>query len=246
MKAVILAAGYATRLYPLTENMPKPLLPLGQKVILEHIMEDINRIEMIDEIIIVSNHKFYKQFDDWKRGFSCTKAISLIDDGSITNDSRLGAIRDVQLAIEQKQLMEDILVLAGDNVYDFSLCEFVEILRQKQYDCIMIHKEERMEKLKKTGVAEISEESMVISFEEKPVLPKSTYAVPPFYVYKKETLPLFARYLEEGNNPDAPGNFIAWLCRQKDVLAYHMNGHRYDIGDKVSYEEAKRLFGKNN
>lgn len=242
MKAIILAAGYATRLYPLTENMPKPLLPIGGKPILEHILNDVCSIPAIDEVIVVTNHKFYQHFQEWKNAFRCRKPISLIDDGTMTNENRLGAIRDIQLAIEEKAIDEDILVLAGDNVYDFSLQGFTDFFLQKQHDCIMVHEEKDIVKLKKTGVAEVSGDYRVVSFEEKPDEPKSTFAVPPFYIYSKETLPLFSQYLDEGNNPDAPGNFVAWLCRKKDVYAYPMKGHRYDIGDLASYEEAKRLF----
>lgn len=245
MKAVILAAGYATRLYPLTENMPKPLLPIGGKPILEYILEDVSNIPVVDGIIIITNHKFYKQFEEWEKGFSCRLSISILDDGTLTNDTRLGAIRDIQLAIEIKSLDEDILVLAGDNIYDFSLKGFVDFFLQRQRDCIMVHEEKDMDKLRKTGTAEISDDYKVVSFEEKPAFPKSYYAVPPFYIYRKDTLPLFSQYLSEGNNPDAPGNFIAWLCRVGDVDAYLMEGHRYDIGDMASYEEAKKLFGMN-
>jgi len=242
MKAIILAAGYATRLYPLTENMPKPLLPLGEKVILEYILDDIKKIKEIDEIIIVTNHKFIRHFQEWKTGYFCSIPIFLLDDGTIANENRLGAIRDIQLVIDQKLLQDDILVLAGDNVFDFTLNDLITYFFSVNNDCIMIHEETNIEKLKKTGVAEISNDFTVVSFKEKPAEPNSFYAVPPFYIYKKETLPLFGKYLSEGNNSDAPGNFIEWLCKQKKVMAYHMNGRRYDIGDIVSYEEACKLF----
>jgi glucose-1-phosphate thymidylyltransferase len=242
MKAIILAAGYATRLYPLTENMPKPLLPIDDKPILEYILKDVSDITAIDEIIIVTNHKFFKYFEEWEAGFECKDPISLVNDGTLTNESRLGAIRDIQLTIERMSIQEDILILAGDNIYDFSLHGFVESFLQRQHDSVMVHKENNLAKLCKTGVAEISYDNQVISFEEKPSVPKSCYAVPPFYIYKKDTLPLFLQYLNEGNNPDAPGNFIAWLCKKHTVYAYLMEGHRYDIGDIASYEEAKRAW----
>lgn len=242
MKTIILAAGYATRLYPLTENMPKPLLPVGDKPILEHILGDIINISIINEILIVTNHKFFEHFKLWKESFSSPIPITLIDDGTMTNETRLGAIRDIQLVIDEKKINEDVLILAGDNLYDFSLHGFIDFFAEKKYDCIMIHEEKDVYKLRKTGVAEVSDDYRVVSFEEKPAEPKSHFAVPPFYIYKKETLPLFSKYLAEGNNPDAPGNFIAWLCLKKDIYAYLMPGHRYDIGDMVSYEKVKRIF----
>jgi len=244
MKVIILAAGYATRLYPLTEHMPKPLLPLGGKVILEHILNDVVKIREIDEIVIVSNHKFITHFQEWKTSYFCKTPLSLLDDGTITNANRLGAIRDIQLAIDQKSLQDDILVLAGDNVFDFTLDDFITYFLSVDDDCIMIHKETNIEKLKKTGVAEISRDFTVVSFEEKPSKPNSFYAVPPFYIYKKETLPFFAMYLSEGNDSDAPGSFIEWLCKRKRVFAYHMTGHRYDIGDIISYKEVCKLYDK--
>jgi len=219
MKVIVLAAGYATRLYPLTENKAKPLLPVAGKPILEYILDDVSNIAAVEEVIIVSNRKFFRQFEEWKKDYHCCVPISLIDDGTLTNDTRLGAIRDIQLAIDEMSLHDDTMVLAGDNIYDFSLQGFVDFFLHKRNDCIMVHEEKDTDKLRKTGVAEVAKDGRVLSFEEKPAVPRSFYAVPPFYIYRKDTLPLFADYLEEGNNPDAPGNFIAWLCRRKDVYA---------------------------
>lgn len=163
--------------------------------------------------------------------------ITIIDDGTTSNDNRLGAIKDIFLAIENKGIAEDVFVLAGDNIYDFSMKGFVDRYLQSKRDMIMVYEENDVEKLKKIGVAQVID-GMVISFEEKPFLPKYNFAVPPFYIYRKDTLPLFSQYLSEGSNPDAPGNFITWLCKKKEVYAYPMEGHCFDIGDIESYEEA--------
>lgn len=244
MKVIILAAGYATRLYPLTKNIPKPLLPVGDKPILEHIIGGLNGIKEIDDIIIITNHKFYNDFLLWNANFECEFPITLIDDGTMNNETRHGAIRDIKIVIDELDIDDEIMVLAGDNLYDFSLHGFVEYYFEIKKSCIMVHEESDINKLRKTGVALISEGSKVLGFEEKPPHPKSNYAVPPFYIYTVDTLPLFTKYIDEGNNPDAPGNFIAWLCKNEDVYAYKMNGHRYDIGDLASYNKVKELYDR--
>lgn len=244
MITILLAAGYATRLYPLTKNQPKPLLPIQDKPIIEHILDDVAEIPGMEGIVVVSNHKFIDHFEQWKRNYPCSIPISLVDDGTTSNDHRLGAIRDIQLAIAQHNIATDVLVLAGDNVYDFSLQGSVSSFEGAGYDTIMVHREDEVAKLQKTGVAEVDASGFVVSFAEKPLVPKGVHAVPPFYMYREDTLPLFDQYLNEGNNPDAPGNFIAWLCQRRRVKAYPMPGRRYDIGDMASYEEAKTHFGR--
>ena len=243
MKVIVLAAGYATRLYPLTENQPKPLLPVAGKPIIEHILDDLDHVSIIEEVFVVSNHKFIKAFEDWQKSYIFSKPVTIIDDGSTDNEHRLGAIRDIWLAIERHNIDEDILVLAGDNLFDFSLSGFINHYVEKKTDMIMVHAEENVEKLKKTGVAEV-ENGHIISFEEKPDQPKGRHAVPPFYIYKAETLPLIKTYIDNGNPADAPGSLIAWLCRRKTVSAYAMPGKRYDIGDLPSYEFAQKTFIK--
>jgi len=241
MNAIILAAGYATRLYPLTQNFPKPLLPVKGKPILEYILDDLKTIPEISRIVIVSNAKFYFQFKEWKKNYPCTLPISIISDGSMTNDTRLGAIMDLDFAVTTLNIKSDILVLAGDNIYDFSMRGFVDFFKENQQDAIMVHEETSLDSLRKTGVAEL-DGNKIISFEEKPAEPKSHFAVPPFYIYKAETLPLFTDYINQGLPSDAPGNFIAWLCKQKTVSGYRMPGHRYDIGDIISYQKVDEVF----
>src|SRR5690625_593030 len=246
MKAIILAAGSATRLFPLTKNRAKPLLKVGGKTILDHIMEKVEKVAEIDEVFLVTNNKFSQSFIDWRDGYSGEKRVKVINDQTLSNDDRLGAIADMQYVIEQEAVDDDVMVLAGDNLFDFELTDFVTYYQELDADCITVHELNEREELKQTGVVSLDDQDRVTLFEEKPARPKSNYAVPPFYIYQKETLPLVEQYLKEKHNPDAPGNFIPWLIRRKPVYAYQFEGARYDIGTIESYEKVKRLFISNS
>lgn len=242
MKCIILAAGYATRLYPLTKHTAKPLLKVGDQTILQHILDKVERIDKIDDIYIVTNDRFYRDFCDWVETYAGDKAIEVINDHTTTNDNRLGAIADIQYVLREKDIQEDIMVLAGDNLFEFELTAFVDFYHEKQADCITVHELNDTEEIKRSGVVQVDGGGKVTDFEEKPAAPKSNLAVPPFYMYQQETLPLINQYLSEGNNPDAPGNFIPWLIQHKDVYAYTFTGMRYDIGTIESYEAVQQLF----
>lgn len=242
MKAIVLAAGYATRLYPLTENQPKPLLEVAGKSILDYIVEKIERVNQIDEVIIVTNDKFAGHFERWAEAADYSKKFTVVNDGTLTNDTRLGAIGDIQFVIEQLNVSDDLMILAGDNLFDFELSDFAAYFEEVGTDCITAYKEEDKAQLQRAGVIELDEKARVLSFEEKPAQPKSNYCVPAFYLYKKETLPLFKQYLADGNNPDAPGHFVPYLIGKNEVHAYLFPGKRYDIGNLESYERAQELF----
>lgn len=242
MKAVILAAGYATRLYPLTKNFPKPLLEIGGKAIMDHIMEKIERVSLIDGIFVVTNLRFYDHFVNWVKQSGYSKPIQVIDDQTTSNEDRLGAIADLQYVIEQAGLEDDLLILAGDNLFDFEIAEMVHFYQRSGTDIVTAHEIQDANSLRRTGVLQIDSHGKVIDFEEKPEEPKSNLACPPFYIYKQSTIPLIKRYLKEGNNPDAPGNFVPWLIRHKVVHAYKFEGERYDIGTLESYHKARELF----
>ena len=242
MICLILAAGYATRLYPLTENFPKPLLDVQGRTVLDWLLSDVDGMEGIEKYVVVSNHKFYDHFSTWKENSTLTHPIVVLDDGSTENSNRLGAVRDILFAIDELDLDEDLLVLAGDNLLDFSLSGFVSFFKTKQATCIMRHYEPSLAALQRTGVATIDSSDKVLVMEEKPKEPKSNWAVPPFYVYKKDDLPLIRKAIESGCSTDAPGSFIAWLCDQTSVYAYPMPGKRWDIGNLESYEQVKREF----
>lgn len=236
MKCVILAAGYATRLYPLTENYPKPLLKVGEKTIIDWIMGDLDRYGVITEFIIVSNHKFVEHFEEWKKGTSYQAQVTVIDDGTTDNEHRLGAVRDIAFAIDTCNIREELMVLAGDNLTDFSLKGFLDYYMQKHATCVMRHFEDKLDKLRRTGVIVIDDADKVLEMQEKPAEPKTNWAVPPFYIYCKNDLPKIQNAVKNGVcNVDAPGDFIAWLCTNSDVFAYEMPGGRYDIGNLEGY-----------
>ncbi|GGH30699.1 nucleotidyltransferase family protein [Sphingobacterium alkalisoli] len=242
MKTIILAAGYATRLYPLTKNFPKPLLEVGGKTILDRLIESVDEIEEVDQHIVVTNATFYSHFEDWKAKSSYKKEIVILNDGTTSNDNRLGAVRDILFAIEALQITEDILVLAGDNVTTFSFGNFAAYAKEKGTSCITCHEEPSIAALQKTGVLETDDNFRVIAMHEKPENPPSHWAVPPFYFYRGSDLPLIHRALGEGCGYDAPGNLAAWLCKQTDVYAWPINGARFDIGDLAAYEKAQKEF----
>lgn len=237
MKCLILAAGYATRLYPLTENFPKPLLKVGDKTILDWLIDDIDSSDDVDEYIVISNHKYAHHFNDW--ALTKTQKITVVDDGTDSNETRLGAVRDIQFAIETLGLDDDMLVIAGDNVLDFSLTKFVSYAKQKNASCIMRYYEPEHVKLLKCGVVTVDGDDKVIDMTEKSPTPATNWCCPPFYYYAKADARLVAKGIECGCGTDAPGSYVAWLCTQSDVYAMEMPGNRYDIGNLESYEKVK-------
>lgn len=240
MKCLILAAGYATRLYPLTENFPKPLLEVGGKTILDWLVDDIDTAGLVDEYVVISNHKFAHHFDKW----AATKAmkVTVVDDGTSSNETRLGAVKDIQFAIDQLGLDDDMLVIAGDNVLDFSLTKFVRYAKEKNTSCIMRYYEPEEKKLVKCGVVEIDGSDRILSMEEKPAAPKSHWCCPPFYYYTREDAKLVAKGIASGCGTDAPGSYIAWLCTQTPVHAMEMPGKRFDVGNLESYTKIKEEY----
>ena len=257
MKNIVIAAGYATRLGELTKNFPKPLLKIGEKSILGRMLEDIDSIPEIDEHIIVTNHKFAPIFEKWKdenevlgdgEKSGIRKPITIIDDGTSTNDTRLGAVRDLQFAIEKANVNDDMLVVAADNLMFFSFKGFVDFAKQKGTPCIMCHKQPSKDKLQRTGVVVLDENYKVLNMEEKPQEPKSTWAVPPFYIYKKENIDMIMHAIENGCGYDAPGNLAHYMVDNVEMHAWPMAGTgenlRFDIGSLDTYKEACEKYGK--
>lgn len=240
MKCLILAAGYATRLYPLTENFPKPLLEVGGKTILDWLVDDIENAGAVDEYVVISNSKFASHFEKWAFGKKLN--ITVVDDKTSSNETRLGAVCDIQFAIEKLYLDDDMLVIAGDNVLDFSLTKFIEYASEKKTSCIMRYFESDSEKLHKCGVVEIDEDERIISMEEKPAQPKSNWCCPPFYFYTKDDAKLVKKGIESGCGTDAPGSFIAWLSNESCVYAMEMPGKRFDVGNLESYNRIKNEY----
>jgi len=239
MKALILAAGYATRLYPLTQNFPKPLLEIGGISILDRLLKDLDSIPEIDQQIVVTNSTYAPIF---KKELANRKELIIVDDGTTTNDNRLGAVKDILYVLDHLHIEDDLLVLAGDNVVDFSFAPFITFAVEKSRSCLTCHEEPSIPALQKTGVLEADQTMRVLAMHEKPQVPPSHWAVPPFYFYQKNDLPLISKALENGCGADAPGNLMAWLCKQTEVYAWPLPGKRYDIGDLASYEAVNKLF----
>ena len=243
MKSIIIAAGYATRLYPLTEHFPKPLLKVGSSTILDRLLTDIDHIDAIDEHIIVTNHQFFPIFEEWSSQAHYQTPVTIIDDGTTSNESRLGAVNDLLLAIRRCQVDDDIMVLAADNILDFSLHGFVDYFHSTGTSVIMCYEEPQLKRLQRTGVIAVDKDMRVLEMQEKPQQPVSQWAVPPFYIYRREDLPLILDCMSHGCGSDAPGNLAHYLTDVTPIHAWRMPGRRYDIGSLDSYEEAQVLFG---
>ena len=239
MKNVVIAAGYATRLGELTKNFPKPLLQIGNSTILGRMLDDIDRIPEIDEHIIITNHKFAPLFDKWVAGLHYQKPVTVVDDGTETNETRLGAVCDLLFAMEKLHVDDDMLVVAADNLLFFSFSEFVNFAKEKGTSCIMCHEQPSIEKLQRTGVIVVDENMKVLNMEEKPRVPKTHWAVPPFYIYLRKDLDLVRHAVENGCGKDAPGNLAHYMVEHTIMHAWPMSAGRFDIGSLDTYEEAK-------
>ncbi len=233
MKCLILAAGYATRLYPLTENFPKPLLEVKGKPILDWLIEDIG--SLADEFVVVTNHKFVQHFENWARG----RKIRIVDDGTFSNDTRLGAVCDIQYALEKAGIDDDLLIIAGDNLLDFSLKSFIGYAREKHSSCTMRYREDDMARLRKSGVVTVGEDDRILAMAEKPAEPESHWCTPPFYYYRREDLLRIPEAIRDGCGTDAPGSLVAWMGMHTVMHSMEMPGKRYDIGTLESYQEIK-------
>ena len=242
MKNIVVAAGYATRLGELTKNFPKPLLEIGENTILGRMLDDIDQIDDVDEHIIITNHKFAHIFEEWAKNLHYTNPITIVDDGTETNETRLGAVCDLLFAMDKLQIDDDLLVVAADNLLFFSFSEFVDFAKQKGTSCIMCHEQPSIEKLQRTGVVELDPDMRVLGMEEKPQVPKSHWAVPPFYIYLKKDLDLVRHSVENGCGKDAPGNLAHYMVEHITMHAWPMSGGRFDIGSLDTYYEAKQRF----
>ena len=244
MKTIVIAAGYATRLGELTKNFPKPLLKIGDKSILERMLDDIDTIADINEHIIITNHRFAPVFELWAKEQHYTKPLTIVDDGTSTNETRLGAVGDLLFTMEKLQLNDDLLVVAADNLLFFSFKDFVAFAQEKQTSCIMYHEQPSIEKLQRTGVVVLDEHNKVLEMAEKPQQPKTHHAVPPFYLYMTKDFDLIRHCLENGCGNDAPGNLAHYLVEHTTMHAWPMNGGRFDIGSLDTYYEACEKYGK--
>ncbi|MBP0965635.1 MAG: nucleotidyltransferase family protein [Oscillospiraceae bacterium] len=243
MKALILAAGYATRMYPLTLNCPKALLPIGGGTMLDIIAGKIAEIPRIEEIVIVANHRFYSMIKEWADNFSSPVKVTVLDDGTSSETDRLGAVGDIVYAIDNGNIDDDLLIMACDNLFNFSLADLYRFFGEKASDCVCAGIMEDTEEIKRYGVIEADGDGNILSFVEKPRQPRTDLAAYAIYMYKRETLPLFRQYLSENRGGDSPGKFLEWLCGVKKVCAYRFSGECFDIGTIPAYEEVCKYFG---
>ena len=241
MKGIILAGGAGTRLYPLTENFPKALLEVRGKTILDWLYDDICLSGTVDSFVVVSNHRYISHFEKWAAG-KTELPVQVIDDGTESNETRLGAVRDVQFAIDALSLDDEMLVIAGDNLLDFSLVRFIDYARRKGTSAILRYYEPETARLSRCGVVEVDGEDRILTMEEKPKQPRSHWCCPPFYFYTREDARLVKRGIEAGCGVDAPGSYIAWLCGETAVHAMEMPGRRYDIGNLESYRQVQATY----
>lgn len=242
MMVLILAAGYATRLWPLTLNRPKPLLPIQGKPILEYIIEKLKGIRTIDVIFIITNSKFVRNFIEWKKRFKSKRRISIIDDGMVKLGERRGSIGDIIFAVKKRRIDSDLLVIAGDNLFDFKIDNFIkEGKRNSPCATAGLYDVKDFALAKKYGVVELDKNSKIVSFEEKPKRPKSTLAAMCLYYLPRDKLPLLKRYQTEGHPLDLAGRFIKWLSEREAVYGYIFKGTWVDIGDKNTLRKAQRI-----
>jgi len=239
MKAIVLAAGFATRLYPLTLNKSKSLLEIKHKPIIDHIIEKIEEIKDIDEIIVITNNNFYRDFLNWKKDKN-KRILTILNDGVSRLENRLGAIGDLLFAINKRGINDDLLVISGDNLFDYSLKEPYELFRREGKDLSLFYKVRSVEEAKRFGVALIKED-IIIDFEEKPQNPKSTFCSSSTYFFKKSTIPLIKEFANNGL-ADQPGLFLQYLYKKISIYAYITNGKWLDIGTKESLEKARKEF----
>lgn len=243
MKALILAAGYATRMYPLTLDRAKPLLPIAGKPAIEYIIKRIEEIEEIDKIFVVTNEKFFQQFVAWFKKFSAKKPIKILNDQTLSEQDRLGAIGDLDFVIKEEKLADDLLVIAGDNLFELGLREFVDFAKHRApASSIGLYDIKDKEAVKRYSQVCLDANDKVIAFEEKPKQPTSTLVAKCLYFFSKEDLSLISKYLSSGGTTDAPGHYIAWLCQRTPVYGYTFCGKWYDIGNQAVYKKANQDF----
>jgi glucose-1-phosphate thymidylyltransferase len=245
MKLIILAAGYATRLYPLTLNKPKPLLPVAGKPMLEHVLDNLSTIRSIEHAYVVTNAKFASHFEEWAESYRHPNlhfSFSIVNDQSTDDSNKLGAIGDMHLVMKKYLLDDDIIVVGGDNLFSNDLAEFGEYCEQKKAPVTAVYDVGDLEEIKKYNAIEIDADGRITYFEEKPKVPKSTLTGIALYYYPQSVLPLIQQYIEEGNNPDQPGRLVQWLYPRVPFYTWKVPGLWYDVGSLETLEEANRVF----
>ena len=247
MKVIILAAGYATRLYPLTLNQPKPLLPVAGKPMVEHVLDNLAPIPGIDRIYVVTNAKFADHFQKWADHYRATKSkldFTICNDRSTDDSNKLGAIGDINFVLESQMVDDDLIVVAGDNLFSQELSDYGRVCREKNAPVLALYDVGNLEEIKKYNSINVDGEGKITFFEEKPKNPTSTLTGIALYYYPRHTIPLIKQYIAEGNNPDQPGRLVQWLYPRTPFYTWRVPGLWFDIGSKETLEEANRIFAK--
>ncbi len=242
MKVIIPVAGYATRLYPLTENKPKALLEVKGRPILEHIVKRIEELPNVSEIFIVSNGKYFQNFDQWLKGFSSNVSIKILNDGTKSNEDRKGQVGDIQFVIEQEKIDDNLLVVAGDNLFNFSLRPAYCFFKEKNLVVNGLWDSQSLEVAKQQGIGVIDGSGKLVDFQEKDENPKSTLISLGIYFFPKEKVSLFKKFIEEGNDPDKMGYFMIWLLKNDKVYGYAYKEKWFDIGWHSALEKSRKEF----
>jgi glucose-1-phosphate thymidylyltransferase len=247
MKVIILAAGYATRLYPLTLTQPKPLLPVAGKPMIDHVLDNLAGIHEIDRVYVVTNAKFAAHFQEWADAYRAAKTqldFTIVNDGSTDDKNKLGAIGDLHLVLSREKLDDDVIVVAGDNLFSERLDGFADAAQNRNAPMLAVYDVGDLEEVKKYNSISVAPDGRITFFEEKPKSPTSTLTGIALYYYPKSVLPLIHQYIAEGNNPDQPGRLVQWLYPRVPVYTWKVPGLWYDIGSKETLEEANRIFAK--
>jgi glucose-1-phosphate thymidylyltransferase len=249
MKVIILAAGYATRLYPLTLTQPKPLLPVAGKPMVEYVLDNFEPIGGIDRVYVVTNAKFAGHFQKWSDDYRAKKSklnFTIVNDGSTDDTNKLGAIGDIHYVIKKENVDDDIIIVAGDNLFSEKLADFGKYIREKNAPVLALYDVGNLEEIKKYNSISVDAQGKITFFEEKPKNPQSTLTGIALYFYPRATIPLIKQYIAEGNNPDQPGRLVQWLYPRTPVYTWRVPGLWYDIGSKETLEEANKIFAKFN
>ena len=247
MKIIVLAAGYATRLYPLTLNQPKPLLPVAGKPMVEHVLDNLAPIGDIDRIYVVTNAKFAGHFQKWSDQYHAAQSqfdFTIVNDGSTDDANKLGAIGDIHFVLQTRNVNDDLIVVAGDNLFSEKLGDFGKFCREKNAPVLALYDVGDLEQIKKYNSISVDATGRITFFEEKPKNPTSTLTGIALYFYPKSTIPLIQQYMAEGNNPDQPGRLVQWLYSRTAVYTWRVPGLWFDIGSKETLEEANQIFAK--
>ena len=244
MKAIVIAAGYATRLYPLTLDFPKGLLVVGGRAIVDYLMDQIETVPDVDGVYLVTNNRFAGHYGRWAAGRNGRLDVDVIDDGTTSNENRLGAVGDIRFAIQTRDISDDVLVCGSDNLFRFRLKDLVADFRANPAAHICVCHVDDPEDRRRRGIAVLDGENRVVKFDEKPEQPESCWGSAAIYVYPAATIKRFDEYVESGRTPDAPGHFVEWLCRVEPVYAHRIRGSTIDIGSPKALEQARREYGK--